>query len=979
MARVRPLPTGELELLEAWNHTSVEFERRLTLVELFERRVASTPDAVAVVYGDAELSYGELNARVNRLAGWLAQVGVGSETIVGVLMDRSVEMVVALYAVLKAAGAYMPLDPDVPAERLAVMLDEARPGAVLTQDGLAAQVREGDHAVLAVDSEWSLVEEFPGENPSTPVSEDCAAYVIYTSGSTGRPKGVVNTHRGIVNRLLWMQSQYELGPADVVLQKTPFTFDVSVWEFFWPLQVGAQLVVAEPNGHRDAGYLVDVIKKRAATTVHFVPSMLHLFLGDARASSCSSLRRVICSGEALTLDLQERFFEAFSSGVELHNLYGPTEAAVDVTFSQCDPNDRSGVVPIGRPVANTQIHVLDERLSQVPIGVAGELHIGGVQVARGYLNRPELTAERFIDDPFAAGQRLYKTGDLARWRADGNLEFLGRSDHQVKIRGNRVELGEIEAVLLQHPDVATSAVTTVSQRNGSLKLVAHFSAETDSPSAADLRAFLHAKLPGYMVPNLFVEHESFALTSSGKIDRKALDAALAVEPDSETAYVAPRDPLEQMLANLWVDVLGRDTVGVFDRFFELGGDSIQAAEFVNRVQRELDEFVYAITAFTAPTVAEYAELLRCEYPEAIAARFGDTLSAPAETKVGAAAALSMDAKLGELRAAVPTFEPFDAWRRGPANPRAMFVLAPPRSGTSLLRVMLAGHPGLFAGSELQLLTFDTLHQRRRAFQGARSLWREGVVRAVMELQGLDAAEASALMDEYEQQELSARQFYSVLQEWAAPRILVDKSPSYALDRRALDNAEVGFEDPFYIHLIRDPHEVVHSFASYHMDQVLFLDDQRFRAEELGELVWIQSHANTLDFLATVPPERQFRLRFEDLVGDPRSAFEELVSAAGIEFDEGVLRPYRELERKMVDGLYETSTPMGDTRFLEHGRIDPDVADKWRRRQPTNVLADETWQLAEQFGYVPSGATTPGRARDRRSLAARQRRQRAGRP
>ncbi|MGI9659262.1 MAG: amino acid adenylation domain-containing protein, partial [Gaiellaceae bacterium] len=804
-----------------------------------------------------------------------------------------------------------------------------------------------------------------------------AAYVIYTSGSTGRPKGVLNTHRGIVNRLLWMQSEYGLSDTDSVLQKTPYSFDVSVWEFFWPLQVGARLVVAEPGGHRDSGYLASVINEQQISTVHFVPSMLRLFLEDARAASCTSLRRVVCSGEALTFDLQQRFFEVFPARVELHNLYGPTEAAVDVTYWQCDSADTSGVVPIGRPVANTQMHVLDEQLSPVPIGVAGELHIGGVQVARGYVNRPELTAERFIDDPFGDG-RLYKTGDLARWRRDGNLEFLGRTDHQVKIRGNRVELGEIEAVLLQHPRLATCAVTTRAQANGSLQLIAHFSASADVPTSGELRAFLHAKLPGYMVPNVFVKHDAFTLTTSGKIDRKELDAALAAQGEPETEYVGPRDPLEQLIADIWIEVLGRERVGVLDRFFEIGGDSIQAAEFVNRVQRELDEFIYVITAFTAPTIAEYAELLRREYPEAVASRLDESPEANGRSASGKQSR-TMDDKLAALRSAVPTFAPFDGWAQGPANSRAIFVLSPPRSGTSLLRVMLAGHPDLFAGSELQLLTFDTLEQRRAVFDGRFSLWREGTIRSIMELKGVDAAAASSLMDEHEREGLSAKHFYGVLQEWARGRLLVDKSPSYALDRGALDNAEVGFDKPFYIHLVRDPHEMVHSFASYHMDQVLFLEDHGFRAEELGELVWLQSHLTTLEFLDGVPSERQFRLRFEDLVAEPRGVVERLAEALGIKFHEGLVTPYADLDRKMVDGLYESSTPMGDTRFLEHGRIDAAVATKWRTRQPADVLAAETWALARRFGYAAPAGSAPEPGRSRRDLAAQQRRRRAARP
>ncbi len=405
------LPDRELELLQKWNETAVAFPAGQTLVSLFEAQVATSPDAIALASGDAEVTYRDLNERANRLAHRLIDAGVAQEVLVGVLMERSIDMVVALYAILKAGGAYVPLDPEYPLERLEFMIGEPELAAVLTQEALLELVPDETANVLALDAGFVPLEEFSAENPGVDIDVDSAAYVIYTSGSTGRPKGVLNTHRGIVNRLLWMQDHFRLGGADSVLQKTPYGFDVSVWEFFWPLEVRARLVVAEPGGHRDSGYLVRTINRNEVTTVHFVPSMLRLFLDDPRAALCTSLRRVVCSGEALTYDLQERFFAVFDD-VELHNLYGPTEAAVDVTYWKCDPDDASGVVPIGQPVANTQMHVRDERLSPVPIGVAGELYIGGVQVARGYLARPELTDERFIDDPFGAG-RLYRTGDLA--------------------------------------------------------------------------------------------------------------------------------------------------------------------------------------------------------------------------------------------------------------------------------------------------------------------------------------------------------------------------------------------------------------------------------------------------------------------------------------------------------------------------------------------------------------------------------------
>ena len=445
------------QLLVEWNDTETTYPPNETLASLFEGQVRRSPDQVALVFEDEELTYTELNRRANRLAHHLQKLGVGPDVLVGVFMERSIEMVVSLYATIKAGGAYLPVDPEYPAERIAFMLEDARPAIILTQEKLRSKLTHAQH-VIVLDGDRAFLSGEPASNPEPTAGPENLAYVIYTSGSTGQPKGVMNAHQGIVNRLQWMQDAYRLDESDCVLQKTPFSFDVSVWEFFWALQVGARLVVARPGGHRDNTYLVDLIRAHGITTLHFVPSMLQLWVEERGLSECSSLQQVICSGEALPYELQQRFFERVDA--ELENLYGPTEAAVDVTYWHCERDSSLEIVPIGRPVANTQIYILDKNLEPVPEGVAGELHIGGVQVARGYLNRPELTEEKFIPDPFSKhpNARLYKTGDLARYLTDGTIQYLGRLDHQVKIRGYRIELGEVETVLGQLPDIKDAVV-----------------------------------------------------------------------------------------------------------------------------------------------------------------------------------------------------------------------------------------------------------------------------------------------------------------------------------------------------------------------------------------------------------------------------------------------------------------------------------------------------------------------------------------
>ncbi|MFE5612739.1 amino acid adenylation domain-containing protein, partial [Streptomyces sp. NPDC056540] len=567
-------------VLVEWNDTGVEFPRG-TLPGLFGAQVARTPDAVAVVFGECELTYRELEERADRLASLLVGRGVGPESVVALLMERSVDLVVAVLAVLKAGGAYLPVDPGYPAERIAFTLDDARPVLVLTtavlRERVPGQCVAGVLVVDAVDGGCGLA---AGEGLAAVRGEvlpEHAAYVIYTSGSTGRPKGAVVTHEAIVNRLLWMQREYGLRAGDRVLQKTPFGFDVSVWELFWPLLCGAGMVLAEPGGHKDPAYLAEVIQAKRVTTVHFVPSMLQVFLAEPLSAACGGLRRVFCSGEALPGSLAALFRDRL--GVPLHNLYGPTEAAVDVTAWACVDTGRVTPPPIGRPVANTRVFVLDAALRPVPVGVAGELYVAGVQLARGYLGRAGLTAERFVANPYGSpGERMYRTGDLVRWNEDGQLEYLGRTDDQVKIRGFRIELGEIEAVLSSLDEVAQVAVIVREDRPGDKRLAAYLVPAPDTDLDIDaLRAHVRTALPDYMVPSAFVVLNELPLTTNGKLDRRALPA-----PDYTTT-TTNREPVteqERILASLFADVLGLERVGVEDSFFELGGDSISSIQLV---------------------------------------------------------------------------------------------------------------------------------------------------------------------------------------------------------------------------------------------------------------------------------------------------------------------------------------------------------------------------------------------------------------
>ncbi|MGH8880096.1 MAG: amino acid adenylation domain-containing protein, partial [Stackebrandtia sp.] len=545
------------------------------------------------------LSYAEFAVRARRLARWLVDQGVGPESLVALGMRRSIDLVVGMYAVAAAGGAYVPLDPDHPAERTEYILETADPVCVLTSgsdlDIDTAQVR-----IDLLELSGYSSEPITDTDRRLPLRPADTAYVIFTSGSTGRPKGVAVPHCAIVNRLIWMQAEYGLTADDVVLQKTPATFDVSVWEFFWPLQIGARLVLARPDGHRDPAYLAEVIAAERVSVAHFVPSMLAVFVAEPRVAECDTLRLVFASGEALAPASAQRLRAL--TGAALHNLYGPTEAAVDVTYHQVTDTDTE-TVPIGRPVFNTRVYVLDSRLRPVPVGVAGELYLAGAQLAHGYVRRADLSADRFVANVFGVGERMYRTGDLVAWNEHGELEYLGRTDFQVKLRGLRIELGEIESALTGLDEIERSVVVVRGDQHTGAQLVAYVIATPGLPvDDESVREELGQRLPSYMVPAAVMVLDEFPLGASGKLDRRALPA-----PVFEAAvFRAPITPVEQIVAGTFAEVLGADRVGLDDDFFALGGNSLIATRVAARLSAALDTRLGVREIFEASTVAGLA-------------------------------------------------------------------------------------------------------------------------------------------------------------------------------------------------------------------------------------------------------------------------------------------------------------------------------------------------------------------------------------
>ncbi|HEY0603657.1 MAG TPA: amino acid adenylation domain-containing protein, partial [Herpetosiphonaceae bacterium] len=610
-------------VLDLWNDTAADYPDDQCLHQLVESQAARTPDAIALVAGDQTISYADLNRRANQLARHLLSLGVRPEVRVGLCVEPAPEMIIGVLAILKAGGAYVPLDPSYPAERLQWMLADSQAQIVLTQERLATSLPQQDLTIVCLDRDWPQIAEWPESNPHTDVTPDNLAYVIYTSGSTGAPKGVLLAHRGAVNNLQWRQHTWPLDASDRMMQSYSLSFDPSVWNMFWPLMTGAAFVLVDTAQRADSAALVRLMVEQKITTLGLSPAM-HMLVLDEPALADTRLRYIVSGGEVLSGELQRRFFSRMDA--ILCNCYGPTEATIDTTFWVCRPADEPQAAPIGHPLPNVQVYILDAQLSPAPICVPGELYIGGVNLARGYQHRPDVTAERFVPDPFSKvpGARLYRTGDLARYRHDDAIEFLGRIDDQVKVRGFRVELGEIEGLLSQHPDVREAVVTAQNQQ-----LVAYvvenleprtknLGDDTDGSrtpkghpvlGSSELRRFLQRRLPDYMIPSIFVTLDALPLTASGKIDRKALPAVDGARPTLEQSFVAPRTPVEDVLARIWAEVLDLDRVGIYDNFFDLGGHSLQANLLLSRIRDAFQVSLPLQTMVESTTIAVLAERL----------------------------------------------------------------------------------------------------------------------------------------------------------------------------------------------------------------------------------------------------------------------------------------------------------------------------------------------------------------------------------
>ncbi|MDH7486312.1 MAG: amino acid adenylation domain-containing protein [Anaerolineae bacterium] len=1012
-------PAEREQLLFAWNDTERAYPQQC-LHQLFEAQAARTPEAIAVLFPPgpsappspweglreglrpSSLTYDELNRRANQLARVLRQQGVGPETLAGLYVERSPEMIVGLLGILKAGGAYVPLDPSLPPERLAFLLEDTGVPLVLTQERLAHRLPQAVRT-LRLDADWEAIAQESDHDLPCNAGPENLVYVIYTSGTTGLPKGVLVPHRALVNHALALAKAYGAGPGDRVLQFINLSFDAAAEEIFPTLLSGATLVLAPSAAELVGRRLMQFCEQQGIAILHLPAPVWHGTVDDLVASGRpmqAPLKVLLVGGESVDIERLRAWARLVDRPVKFLNAYGPTEATITATLFQttCQVEAVSSLesVPIGRPIANVRVYVLDAHMQPVPVGVPGELYIGGPGLACGYLNRPDLTARSFVQNPFSKSgdshfesdchlTRLYKTGDLARYRPDGQLEFLGRTDDQVKIRGFRIELGEIRAVLAQHPGVREAVVVAREDTPGVKRLVAYVVPSDTALQPDELTAFLRSRLPEYMLPAAYVFLEELPLLPSGKVDRLALPApeSQAAEAgrgaEAQRPYVAPRDELEQHLAALWQELLGIEHISVHDDFFQLGGDSIQGAIFVNRLQEAMGEYVYLIAIFDAPTIAQLAAYLRENYPLGVARLLGRPADTVAPRPSPPAPSERIDqARVAHFRSLIRPLPPRDGVGPvGPPNPPAVFILSAPRSGSTLLRAMLGGHPRLFAPPELQLLNFNTLADQHAAFASERdSFWLDGSVRAIMALKHCSVEEARRILQTCVEQNLTVKQFYGLLQGWLGERIFVDKTPNYALDLAMLQRAESDFRDARYIALIRHPCAVISSFekARLHVFYPPFLKGEHpYSVRQLAELVWVVSLQNIREFLRHVPAQRQHWLRYEDLVTHPRQAMEDICRFLGLDFHPDMLEPQKDPELRMTDALHPLARMVGDVRFHEHHGIDPRGADRWKEEFSADLLGEVTWQLAESLGYerpspLPARAETLIEQADEDTLA-----------
>ncbi len=956
------------QIVYQWNQTDITYPDT-TIHHLFEEQVRKTPDKEAVHIPatdptegiSAQITYAELNRRSNRLAHYLIKQGLKKEQVIGICLERSAEMIIAMLAILKAGASYLPIEPTYPEDRIRFMLEDTGAAFILTQRSLADRFTTYSGSVIVLDRESDQITTEDGSNPDLQIDPGSIAYIIYTSGSTGKPKGVLVEHRNLVNYILFARDLFALSAKDRVLQFASISFDAAGEEIYPTLISGATLVLRNDAMISSARTFFESAHRFGLTVLDLPTAYWHQLADEIHRNTLqlpANLRLIIIGGERAIPERVLWWQKKFGKRIRLLNTYGPTETTVVATYWELPPDTGpqpfSREVPIGKPIANARVYVLDRLLNPVPIGVPGELVIGGAGVARGYLNRPDLTKEKFLDNPFSKQGKMYRTGDLVRFLAEGQIEYLGRIDQQVKIRGFRIELGEIEALLRKHKAIRDAVLMAREDRPGDRKLVAYYVTRDKNPvPAAELRLFLKQELPDYMIPAIFMQIEEIPVSVTGKTNYRALPRPGSERPELEKKYVAPRNGLEKYLADLLQDVLKIDKIGVHDNFFEIGGDSLKAAIFINNLQQELKEILYVVILFDNQTIDELARYLSETYPETIEKKFGITVTRKSKTSSEENISHLSAKRIEEARTILSRktddlFAEKDFLDRIERKiPRAIFILSAPRSGSTLLRVMLAGNKKLFSPPELALLNFRTMLERKKQFEGRDSGWMEGLHRAVMEIKNCSFDEAKKIIASYERENFTTQEMYGELQQWIGDRIIVDKTTTYATDLNFLNRAETYFESPFYVQIVRHPAAMIQSYLDSNLDQV-FGSKLPFPVREKAELFWLINNSNIETFFKQIPEQRRITIRYEDLVREPQQTMRSFCEKADIPFDPDMLEPYK--GKKMRDGVHKESRMVGDPRFNQHKGIDPSIAEKWQTLPAKDSLYLDTFLLADKYHY-----------------------------
>ncbi len=1071
-------------LLNKWSQPEAHYNTKHTIVRLFEQQVEATPQAIALRVKNEKQTYAELNERANQFARFLQKAGLKPGQIVGVNADRSIDMIVAMLGVLKAGGVYLPLDPDYPLERLEYMLNDAQAPFLITKTYFERQPQTTATRIF-LDEVWPQVLQMSAQNLEQEPALTDVAYIIYTSGSTGQPKGVEVEHRALANHCLDMKDHYQLTPQDNVLQFAALNFDASIEQILPPLISGATVCMRD-NEIWSAQQFVQKIVEYDLTVINPPTAYWNQFVRELAKHPellpDNRLRLIIVGGDVFRTDTLQDWQKLNIKQARLLNAYGPTEAVITASTFEVTPDFQGMSVPVGRPRANRSVFVVDRYGNPAPIGVPGELLIGGDNLARGYLNRPQLTEQRFVANPLRPDQgRVYKTGDRVRFLPDGNLEFLGRIDTQIKIRGFRIELGEIEAVLNQLPEIKQAVVKAFDREGGDKVLVAYYQSENGQPIEAEaLRSQLRQFLPEYMIPAMFMAIEQIPLSPAGKVNRNALPKPDFSQMRSSAPYVAPRTESEEKLAQIVRDVLNIEQVGVFDNFFELGGHSMMATQVVSRIQEEFgvnlplrtffefptidgiankiaeaqleqespdelesllaeiedlnedelnqllqetandqhhtstpepekprnqveqylldlwkeilgvdelsitdnffshggdeqkvqiflqhirddfDQFPPPGALLYAPTVKQFANFMQEYYPEFIQKKFGDISLINEDCQDEKWQQIAEEPQLQESD--VATFKKiivpfnFDRTTAKEKNKQAIFVLSPPRSGSTLLRVILQGNSQLFAPPEMDLLSFNYLKERHDFFESSGLLiWNEAIPRTLMEVFHCSEDEAREIYQAYLKQNISTHEFYHRLQLKIDPQKFVDKTPAYAIDQNILNRAEESFQDPLYIHLLRHPYAMIYSFLEAQLDQNFFKFEHPFTRRQLAELIWLVSHQNILQFLSQVPENRKYVLRYEDLLQHPEQEMRKLCQFLQVPFETAMLNPYE--GNRMTTGTRADAQMVGDYKFYLYRKIDPKAATRWKKFHCKDFLSPMTLELAQTFGYTVNAEQT----------------------